>query len=35
LMPAGLLDKLRDDDIADLYAYLKSLARDARPGESR
>jgi putative heme-binding domain-containing protein len=25
LMPAGLLDKLADRDIADLYAYLKSL----------
>jgi putative heme-binding domain-containing protein len=25
LMPAGLLDKLRDRDIADLYTYLKSL----------
>ena len=25
LMPAGLLDKLNDRDIADLYAYLKSL----------
>ncbi len=27
LMPAGLLDKLGDDDIADLYAYLKSLGK--------
>ncbi|HEY7428888.1 MAG TPA: c-type cytochrome [Gemmataceae bacterium] len=27
LMPAGLLDKLGDRDIADLYAYLKSLGR--------
>lgn len=26
LMPAGLLDKLRDGDLADLYMYLKSLA---------
>jgi putative heme-binding domain-containing protein len=25
LMPAGLLDRLRDEEIADLYAYLKSL----------
>jgi putative heme-binding domain-containing protein len=25
LMPAGLLDRLSDRDIADLYAYLKSL----------
>ena len=25
LMPAGLLDKLSDRDLADLYAYLKSL----------
>jgi putative heme-binding domain-containing protein len=25
LMPAGLLDKLSDRDIADLYAYLKSI----------
>ena len=27
LMPAGLLDKLPDGAIADLYAYLKSLQR--------
>jgi putative membrane-bound dehydrogenase-like protein len=27
LMPAGLLDKLTDRDIADLYAHLKSLAK--------
>ncbi len=26
LMPAGLLDKLSDREIADLYAYLKSLS---------
>jgi putative heme-binding domain-containing protein len=26
LMPAGLLDRLSDGEIADLYAYLKSLA---------
>jgi putative membrane-bound dehydrogenase-like protein len=26
LMPAGLLDKLADRDLADLYAYLKSLS---------
>src|SRR5262249_23525943 len=25
LMPTGLLDKLSDRDIADLYAYLRSL----------
>jgi putative heme-binding domain-containing protein len=25
LMPTGLLDRLSDRDIADLYAYLKSL----------
>jgi putative heme-binding domain-containing protein len=30
LMPAGLLDKLSDDEISDLYAYLKSLKADAR-----
>jgi cytochrome c553 len=23
LMPAGLLDRLSDEDIADLYAYLQ------------
>lgn len=27
LMPAGLLDKLSNAEISDLYAYLKSLAR--------
>ncbi len=27
LMPAGLLDKLGDAEIADLYAYLKGLAK--------
>jgi putative heme-binding domain-containing protein len=27
LMPVGLLDRLADPDIADLYAYLKSLSR--------
>ena len=35
LMPAGLLDKLSDRDIADLYAYLKSLSaprNTASPG---
>jgi putative heme-binding domain-containing protein len=26
LMPAGLLDKLRDRELVDLYAYLKSLS---------
>jgi putative heme-binding domain-containing protein len=30
LMPAGLLDKLADRDIADLYAYLKSLGAGAK-----
>ncbi len=25
LMPAGLLDRLRDDELADLYAYLRGL----------
>lgn len=25
LMPAGLLDRLKDEEIADLYSYLKSL----------
>jgi putative heme-binding domain-containing protein len=30
LMPAGLIDKLTDREIADLYAYLKSL-RAAAP----
>lgn len=35
LMPAGLLDKLGDHEIADLYAYLKSLTRDAEPGQAK
>jgi putative heme-binding domain-containing protein len=26
LMPAGLLKDLKDEDLADLYTYLKSLA---------
>jgi hypothetical protein len=26
LMPSGLLDRLTDRDLADLYAYLKSLS---------
>ena len=26
LMPAGLLDRLTDQEIADLYGYLKSLS---------
>jgi hypothetical protein len=26
LMPSGLLDTLKDQELADLYAYLKSLA---------
>ncbi|HWG44072.1 MAG TPA: hypothetical protein VN688_14945 [Gemmataceae bacterium] len=30
LMPAGLLDKLGDRDIADLYAYLKVLNESSR-----
>jgi putative membrane-bound dehydrogenase-like protein len=30
LMPAGLLDKLNDRDIADLYAYLQSLGGAAQ-----
>ena len=25
LMPSGLLDRLNDHDLADLYAYLRSL----------
>jgi putative heme-binding domain-containing protein len=32
LMPTGLLDRLADRELADLYAYLKSLA-PARPPE--
>src|SRR5205085_7782690 len=32
LMPAGLLDRLSDGEISDLYMYLKSLgARPAKP----
>jgi putative heme-binding domain-containing protein len=30
LMPAGLIDKLTDREIADLYAYLKSLGNAAQ-----
>jgi len=30
LMPAGLIDKLTDRDLADLYAHLKSLGKPAR-----
>jgi putative heme-binding domain-containing protein len=30
LMPAGLLDKLSDSEIADLYAHLKSLGAQAK-----
>jgi putative membrane-bound dehydrogenase-like protein len=30
LMPAGLLDKLTDREIADLYAYLRSLGSENR-----
>jgi putative heme-binding domain-containing protein len=29
LMPAGLLDPVKDEEIADLYAYLKSLSSTA------
>ena len=29
-MPAGLLDKLTDHEIADLYAYLRSLGSENR-----
>lgn len=32
MMPAGLLDKLTDRDIGDLYAYLRGLGRPARRG---
>jgi putative heme-binding domain-containing protein len=28
LMPTGLLDTLSDQQLSDLYAYLKSLAKD-------
>jgi putative heme-binding domain-containing protein len=31
LMPVGLIDKLTDREIADLYAYLKSLGKAPRP----
>jgi hypothetical protein len=27
LMPAGLVDRLSDEEIADLYAHLKSLGK--------
>lgn len=30
LMPAGLLDRLTDRDLADLYAYLRSLSAQAK-----
>jgi putative heme-binding domain-containing protein len=30
LMPAGLLDRLADREVADLYAYLKSLGVAAK-----
>ena len=33
LMPVGLLDKLSDREIADLYAYLKGLGRDPASGQ--
>jgi mono/diheme cytochrome c family protein len=32
LMPAGLLDRLTDREIADLYAYLRSLGGSAKFG---
>jgi putative heme-binding domain-containing protein len=32
LMPAGLLDRLADREIADLYAYLKSLSLPGKAG---
>lgn len=32
LMPVGLLDKLTDREIADLYAYLKGLGRNPASG---
>jgi putative heme-binding domain-containing protein len=32
LMPTGLIDRLSDREIADLYAYLKSLGGDRRSG---
>jgi cytochrome c553 len=35
LMPAGLLDRLGDRDIADLYAYLKSLTVPQNPARSQ
>lgn len=35
LMPAGLLDKLSDRDIADLYAYLKSMDAPPRAGQKK
>jgi putative heme-binding domain-containing protein len=31
LMPVGLIDKLTDREIADLYAYLKRLGKAAKP----
>jgi putative heme-binding domain-containing protein len=34
LMPAGLLDKLTDREIADLYAYLRSLGSENREHDS-
>jgi putative heme-binding domain-containing protein len=34
LMPTGLLDKLSDRDLADLYAYLRSLGAGARGGSA-
>ena len=32
-MPAGLLDRLSDRDLADLYAYLKGLG--SQPSATR
>ena len=31
LMPTGLLDRLSDRDLADLYAYLRSLGTRSAP----
>jgi putative heme-binding domain-containing protein len=35
LMPNGLLNQLSDQDLADLYAYLKTLAKPAAKPESK
>jgi putative heme-binding domain-containing protein len=34
LMPSGLIDKLSDAEIADLYTYLKSLRKSAHPANA-